>query len=87
MAVDEFRYICTNCMMGWHNTPYCPFPRPAPPRQRRYYTDAELRTLRHLRQLEKDGVISPAGEPWIPFRWVLWPMLALLVFFALLIIF
>lgn len=37
----EHRYICTNCLMGWHETPYCPFPRqPQEPRYR-YIIPAE----------------------------------------------
>ncbi|MFF0637805.1 hypothetical protein ACFYTS_35540 [Nocardia sp. NPDC004151] len=65
----------------WHDYPFCPFRRPQP---RRVITRGEIQTELELRELERAGVISPRK----PFRlrWVFLPMLALVVYFVLLLL-
>ncbi|MFE2958448.1 hypothetical protein [Nocardia tengchongensis] len=64
-----------------HDYPFCPFRRPEP---RRVITPGEIQTERELRELERAGVIAPRK----PFhlRWVFLPMLALVMYFLLLLI-
>lgn len=79
----EHRYICTNCTMGWHNTPYCPFPVQTVTITRPL-TDFELSKLARLDELEKAGVISKRNAQLFRGWWIL--PVALALFFAILLI-
>ena len=76
------RYICSNpeCLSSWHYAPGCPYRQPvlsAP------ITASEMRTIRHLRHLERIGVLEPVHP--ISFRWV-WAVPPLLVVLLLLML-
>jgi hypothetical protein len=55
MAQYQYQYLCSNCLIGWHDLPYCPYRRRPEPRP---ITPGEMRSMRHLRQLERDGVLT-----------------------------
>lgn len=84
----QYRYLCTNCVMGWHEVPRCPFPDRSQPRYRER-SASEMRSLRHIWKLQDEGVLPTYGEMasrW-RWRWLFYGLLALFVFFALLIVF
>lgn len=79
----QYRYVCT-CAVGWHDTPFCPYRRPQqPPRQ---ITAGEMRTLRYLRQLEREGKVPALTQPLFSWRFRLYFMLAIAVFIVLVIV-
>ncbi len=80
----QYRYLCPHCAIGWHDLPFCPFRQSEQPRP---ITPGEMATLRHLRQLERQGVLPPLDQPLLNWRWVFYGLLGFLVFFVLLIIF
>ncbi|MGX1779438.1 hypothetical protein ACWIGW_45525 [Nocardia brasiliensis] len=68
-----------------HESPVCPFPRAGP--VQRPITDADRRTFRYLRQLERDGVMELPTPGIIPRSWLWAVPLGLVIFIALIIIF
>ncbi|MFE3990029.1 hypothetical protein ACFXPR_36605 [Nocardia tengchongensis] len=65
----------------WHDYPFCPFGRPEPPR---VITPGAIQTRRELSELERAGVLAPRMR--FRLRWVFLPMLALVVYFVLLLL-
>jgi hypothetical protein len=83
------KYICSNpgCMFVSHESPTCPFPyEPLSRPVRRPITEAERRTMRHLRQLERDGVLEMPNPGLIPRSWLWAVPLGLVVFIVLVIL-
>lgn len=78
----QVRYLCSNpgCLFRWHYGPGCPYRRPESPGP---ITENDLRAIRHLRQLERDGVLEPVRP--LGLRW-LWALLAVLAVLLLLIL-
>ncbi|WP_306358986.1 MULTISPECIES: hypothetical protein [unclassified Nocardia] len=77
----EFRYICTNCLMGWHEVPYCPFRRSPPPSPA---TPGQMRAMRHIRELERQGILPDPNEVVFRWRWLAYILLGFAVFFLVL---
>lgn len=66
----QYRYICNECLMGWHEVPFCPFPSvPQQPRRPREWTPGELRSWAHIHQLERDGILPRRKFSWRPY-WI-----------------
>ncbi|MFC9898521.1 hypothetical protein ACFVMC_32925 [Nocardia sp. NPDC127579] len=80
MTIGPYRYICPHCLVGVHDTPFCPFRAPA----EHVITPAEMVTYRRIRELERQGVIPPLVIRW---RWLGYGLLAVVLFILFLIIF
>ena len=77
------RYACSNlkCLYAWHVSPTCPYARPEP----RPITESERAAMRHLRQLERDGILEMPDPGIIPRSW-LWAVPLGVVIFVVLVI-
>lgn len=80
----QYRFLCPHCAIGWHDLPFCPLRRSEPPRA---FTPEEMVTLRHLRQLERAGILPDPDKVALHRRWLFYGLLGFFVFFALLIVF
>ncbi|WP_181724192.1 hypothetical protein [Nocardia gipuzkoensis] len=80
--MTQYRFECTNCMLGWHETPYCPYRRPQPPA----ITPERMAAAGRLLQLEREGVIDLTPFRRSMFWWVPRALAVLLVFVVLVIL-
>jgi hypothetical protein len=78
--MTQYRYVCTHCAMGWHDVPYCPYRRPEP----RPITPGQMRTMRHLRELERAGRLEMARPLDMRWLWLVPP--AVVVLFLLMLL-
>jgi hypothetical protein len=66
--------------MGWHYVPYCPCPRPEP----QPITPGQVRTIRHLRELERTGQFKMAQPLDMRWLWLVPP--AMMILFLLMLL-
>ncbi|WP_174186929.1 hypothetical protein [Nocardia barduliensis] len=80
MAQYEYRYLCSQCLIGWHYAPFCPYRQPEP----RPITPGERRAIGRLVELDRAGVLE-LPRP-LDMRW-LWLVPPAVVIVGLIVLF